>query len=63
MSIPLLSITQEQVTPELLALFDITKPTMPRAFNVLDVLNRGQIFVDDPAYPEYCYVWWAKKNL
>ena len=51
MSIHLLSITQEQVTPGLLALFDITKPTMPRAFNILEGLNRGQILVDDPAHP------------
>lgn len=51
MDLQLLSITQEQVTPEILALFDITKPTMPRAFNVLEGLNRGQILVDDPARP------------
>jgi hypothetical protein len=51
MDINLIDITHEQVTPEILALFDITKPTMPRAFNVLEGLNRGQILVDDPEQP------------
>ena len=39
------------MTPDLLALFDIHKPTMPRAFNVLEGLNRGQILVDDLEHP------------
>jgi GNAT superfamily N-acetyltransferase len=51
MELPLFPITHEQVTPDILALFDITKPTMPRAFNVLEGLNRGQILIDDPAQP------------
>jgi GNAT superfamily N-acetyltransferase len=51
MDINLIDITHKQVTPEILALFDITKPTMPRAFNVLEGLNRGQILVDDPEQP------------
>ena len=51
MSVQLLPITQDQVTPEILALFDISKPTMPRAFNVLEGLNSGQILVDDPTKP------------
>ena len=51
MNIGLVTITAEQVTPEILELFDITKPTMPRAFNVLEGLNRGEILVDDPRRP------------
>ena len=51
MELPLFPITDEQVTPDVLALFDITKPTMPRALNVLEGLNRGQILIDDPAQP------------
>ena len=47
----LIDITHEQVTPEILALFDITKPTMPRAFNVLEGVNRGQILLDDLTQP------------
>ena len=49
--VKLSAITYEQVTPEILALFDITRPTMPRAFNVLEGLNRGQILVDYPSQP------------
>jgi GNAT superfamily N-acetyltransferase len=51
MDINLVTITHQQVTPDLPALFDITKPTMPRAFHVLEGLNQGQILVDDPAQP------------
>jgi RimJ/RimL family protein N-acetyltransferase len=40
-----------QVTQEILSLFDITGPTMPRAFNVLEGLNAGHILVDDPSEP------------
>jgi hypothetical protein len=47
MDMPLSTITHEQVTPEVLALFDITKPTMPRAFNVLEGLTGGHILADD----------------
>jgi hypothetical protein len=47
----LIDISPQQVTPEILALFDITKPTMPRAYNVLEGVNRGQILVDDPGRP------------
>jgi RimJ/RimL family protein N-acetyltransferase len=45
------SITADQVTSGVLSLFDLSKPTMPRAFNVLEGVNRGQILVDDPSYP------------
>jgi GNAT superfamily N-acetyltransferase len=56
MDLNLIDITHEQVTPEILALFNITKPTMPRAFNVLEGLNRGQILVDDLAQPALAVV-------
>jgi hypothetical protein len=52
----LIAITHRQVTPEILALFDISKPTMPRAFNVLEGLNRGQILVDDLEQPALAVV-------
>lgn len=51
MDMNLNAITHQEVTPELLALFDITKPTMPRAFNVLEGLNREHILIDDPVRP------------
>ena len=47
----MIEIKANQVTPQILALFDITKPTMPRAFNVLEGTMRGQILVDDTAQP------------
>ena len=56
MDVNLTAITYGQVTPEILALFDISKPTMPRAFNVLEGLNRGQILVDDLAKPALAVV-------
>ena len=46
MEIELLEITAPQVTPKIVSLFDLTKPTMPRAFNVLEGIIRGQILVD-----------------
>ena len=51
MEIQPIHITYKQVTPQLLALFDISKPTMPRAFNVLEGLTQGQILVDDAHHP------------
>lgn len=52
----MLAITAQQVTPNILALFDLTKPTMPRAFNVLEGSIRGQILVDDLAQPRWAVV-------
>lgn len=49
-------ITPQQVTPEILALFDISRPTMPRAFSVLEGITRGDIFVDDPEHPTWAAV-------
>lgn len=47
----MIEIPPEGVTTDIWALFDITNPTMPRAFNVLDGTMRGWILVDDPAHP------------
>ncbi len=47
----MIEIMPEDVTPEIRGLFDITQPTMPRAFNVLEGVVRGRILVDDPAHP------------
>lgn len=47
----MITIAPHEVTPVILDLFDFTRPTMPRAFNVLEGLNRGQILVDDPTRP------------
>lgn len=52
----MISITYEQLIPTILSLFDFTKPTMPRAFNVLEGLNRGQILVNDLAHPTWAVV-------
>jgi RimJ/RimL family protein N-acetyltransferase len=52
----MLTITPIEVTPVILALFDLTKPTMPRAFNVLEGVNTGQIVVDDPGRPTWAAV-------
>ena len=49
-------ITADKVTPEILSLFDITRPTMPRAFHVLEGVNRGQILVDDSTRPSWAVV-------
>lgn len=49
----MITIAAHQVTPDVLALFDLTKPTMPRAFNVLEGIIRGQILVDDPTHPAW----------
>jgi len=43
----MISLTPQQITPAITALFDITRPTMPRAFNVLEGITGGQIVVDD----------------
>jgi len=49
----MLEITSYEVTTKILSLFDITKPTMPRAFNVLDGTMCGQILIDDASHPEW----------
>jgi RimJ/RimL family protein N-acetyltransferase len=49
-------IPSQQVTPAITGLFDITHPTMPRAFNVLEGIARGQIIVDDPVHPTWAAV-------
>ena len=47
----MIEITPEDVTAQIWDLFDISQPTMPRAFNVLEGMTRGRILVDDPAHP------------
>jgi RimJ/RimL family protein N-acetyltransferase len=47
----MISIPADHVTSDILALFDLTKPTMPRAFNVLEGIHQGQLLVDDLAHP------------
>ncbi|MBK9927095.1 MAG: hypothetical protein IPP66_17640 [Anaerolineales bacterium] len=52
----MLSITQQEVTPEILNLFDLNNPTMPRAFNVLEGIITGQILVDNLTQPSWAVV-------
>lgn len=52
----MLSITQQEVTPEILNLFDLNNPTMPRAFNVLEGIISGQILVDNLTQPSWAVV-------
>ena len=52
----MISLTPQQITPAITALFDITRPTMPRAFNVLEGITGGQIVVDDPDGPAWAAI-------
>lgn len=52
----MLSITYQEVTPEILNLFDLDNPTMPRAFNVLEGIITGQIMVDSLTQPNWAVV-------
>jgi hypothetical protein len=52
----MLSITQQEVTPVILNLFDLDNPTMPRAFNVLEGIINGQILVDKLTQPSWAVV-------
>ncbi len=52
----MLTITQQEVTPEILSLFNLNNPTMPRAFNVLEGSIAGQIMVDNPTNPSWAVV-------
>jgi hypothetical protein len=52
----MLSITKQEVTPEILNLFDLNNPTMPRAFNVLEGIITGQILVDNLTHPDWAVV-------
>jgi hypothetical protein len=52
----MLSITQQEVTPDILNLFDLDNPTMPRAFNVLEGIIKGQILVDRLTQPSWAVV-------
>jgi len=52
----MLSITPQEVTPEILNLFDLDKPTMPRAFNVLEGIIKGEIITDHLTQPDWAVV-------
>jgi len=52
----MIAIAAHQATPDILALFDLAKPTMPRAFNVLEGTTCGQILVDNLARPSWAAV-------
>jgi hypothetical protein len=55
----MLQITPEQVSPELASLLDLSMPTGIRALSVLAGGNTGRIFTDDPAHPQWTFVWEA----
>jgi hypothetical protein len=46
-------ITAKLVTQNIPSLFDLTKPTMLRAFKVLEDVIRGEILMDEPANPNF----------
>lgn len=50
------TIAPHQLTPEILALFDASKPTMLRAFNVLEGTTHGQILLDERVQPSWAIV-------
>ena len=49
-------ITHQEVTPDILTLFNPNNPTMPRAFNVLEGTARGHIVVDNLTQPTWVVV-------
>ena len=52
----MIQINHMKVNQNIKTLFDITNPTMPRAFNVLEGIMRGQIIVDDQPNPTWACV-------
>lgn len=52
----MVAIGSHQVTPALLSLFDLSRPTMPSAFHVLEGITRGEILLDDPDRPAWAAV-------
>jgi RimJ/RimL family protein N-acetyltransferase len=56
MKIKINEITHHDITPDITGLFDISKPTMPRALNILEGIMRGQIIVDDQSNPAWACV-------
>jgi RimJ/RimL family protein N-acetyltransferase len=50
------TITSAELTPAIVALFDLARPTMPRAFNVLEGTAHGHILVDDRLAPTWALV-------
>lgn len=52
----MIAISAHDVTPAIAALFDLAKPTMPRAINVLEGITGGHIVVDNVAQPTWAAV-------
>jgi RimJ/RimL family protein N-acetyltransferase len=52
----MIDLTPNQVSPAIRTLFDLSKPTMPRAFNVLDGIANGQILTDPRVHPTWAAV-------
>jgi GNAT superfamily N-acetyltransferase len=52
----MLTLTATEVTPALLALFDRSQPTVPRALAVLAGIFGGRIVADDPLEPSWAAV-------
>ena len=55
----MLQITPSQVTPALTSMFNLSMPTGIRALAVLAGGNVGKIITDDPAFPDWGFVWEA----
>lgn len=52
----MIELTSSRVPSAVVELFDATKPTMLRAFNVLDGFVSGQVVTDDPERPTWAAV-------
>jgi len=50
-STDMVTIGPDQVTPDILVLFDLSRPTMARGFNLLEGVTQGRTLVDDPSGP------------
>jgi GNAT superfamily N-acetyltransferase len=59
LSITMIQISPNQVTPALKSMFNLNMPTSIRAFAVMAGGNAGKIFTDDPARPLWGLVWEA----
>ena len=55
----MVEITADKAKPGLKSLFGHTSPTVIRAHAVLEGGNAGRIFTDDPAHPQWAFVWEA----
>ena len=55
----MIEITADKARPELKSLFNRISPTVIRAHAVLEGGNAGRIFTDEPARPQWAFVWEA----